>query len=505
MTHAAPQGIPEPLFVLEMANNHMGSLAHGRRVVRALRDAVADTGVPVAVKLQYRDLDTFIHPAYRDRHDLKYVKRFSETRLSPDELGQLTAEIRDCGFIAVCTPFDEPSVDLLEAHGHDIVKVASCSFTDWPLLERVARSDRPVIASTAGAGVEDIDRVVSFLDHRKKDFALMACVGEYPTADADLNLGQIDFLRARYPGVRIGFSTHETPDRTVPVQIAVAKGATLFEKHVGLPTEAYALNAYSADPPQVARWLAAAREAYLLCGTSDARVPPTERERSSLRSLRRGVFARRAIRRGERIGAQDVFMAFPAAEKQLTANDWGKYMHFTARADIPVSGPVLAADTEARDVRERVYHIAQQVKRVLEEGHIVVPGETELEISHHYGLERFDEVGMTMITVVNREYCKKLIVVLPGQAHPEQLHKQKEETFHILHGEAHITLDGEERRCGVGEVVTVARGVRHAFRSETGAVFEEISSTHHTNDSYYTDPAIQANPNRKTFLTYWMG
>lgn len=499
------EGIAEPLFILEMANNHMGSLGHGRRVIRAMRDAVATADLPLAVKLQYRDLDTFIHPAYRDRNDLKYIKRFSETRLSADELGQLTAEIKACGFVSVCTPFDEPSVDLLEAHGHDVIKIASCSFTDWPLLERVARTDKPVIASTAGAGVEDIDRVVSFLEHRGKAFALMACVGEYPTADADLNLGQIDFLRARYPGVRIGYSTHEDPARTAPVQIAVAKGATLFEKHVGLPTEKLALNAYSADPPQVTRWLAAAKEAYLLCGRSRERVPPTEKEHSSLRSLRRGVFARRAIRNGEPIGKDDVFMAFPAAEKQVTANDWGKYVHFTARTDIAEAAPLMAADTEARDVRERVYHIAQQVKQVLEDGHIVVPGETELEISHHYGLDRFDEFGMTMITVVNRAYCKKLIVVLPGQAHPEQYHKKKEETFHILHGRADIALNGEERRHGPGDVVTVAPGVRHAFRSEHGAVFEEISSTHYKDDSFYTDPAIQANTSRKTFLTYWMG
>jgi sialic acid synthase SpsE/quercetin dioxygenase-like cupin family protein len=498
-------GIAEPLFILEMANNHMGSLAHGRRIVRALRDAVGTAGLPLGIKLQYRDLDTFIHPAYRDRHDLKYIKRFSETRLMPDELGQLTAEIKACGFVAVCTPFDEPSVDLLEAHGHDVVKIASCSFTDWPLLERVARTDRPVIASTAGAGVDEIDRVVSFLDHRRKAFALMACVAEYPTADADLNLGRIDFLRARYPGVRIGYSTHEDPERTAPVQIAIAKGATLFEKHVGLPTRAFGLNAYSADPAQVTAWLAAAREAYEMCGTSGERVPATDRERSSLRALRRGAFARRAIGSGEPIGQGDVFMAFPAAEKQVTANDWGKYMHFVARADIPEGAPIMAADTEARDVRERVYHIAQQVKRVLEEGHIVAPGETELEISHHYGLERFDEFGMTMITVVNREYCKKLIVVLPGQGHPEQYHRQKEETFHILHGRAEITLDGTRRSHAVGDVITVARGVRHAFRSETGAVFEEISSTHYKDDSFYTDPAIQANPDRKTFLTYWMG
>jgi len=119
-------------------------------------------------------------------------------------------------------------------------------------------------------------------------------------------------------------------------------------------------------------------------------------------------------------------------------------------------------------------------------------------------MEHFKEFGLVMITVVNREYCKKLIVMLPGQTHPEQYHKQKEETFVILHGSMTLWLDGEQREANRGDVITVQRGVRHKFYSREGVVFEEISSTHYTNDSIYTDPAITANPRRKTMLTYWL-
>jgi len=128
----------------------------------------------------------------------------------------------------------------------------------------------------------------------------------------------------------------------------------------------------------------------------------------------------------------------------------------------------------------------------------------DLEISHHYGLERFDEVGLCMLTVVNRSYCKKLLMLLPGQHHPEQYHRQKEETFHVLHGEMTLCLDGVERSCRPGDVVTIEPGVRHAFRSAGGVIVEELSSTHFSNDSFYTDEAINANRDRKTLLSYWM-
>jgi quercetin dioxygenase-like cupin family protein len=166
---------------------------------------------------------------------------------------------------------------------------------------------------------------------------------------------------------------------------------------------------------------------------------------------------------------------------------------------------VLAGNTRRISTRETVYQIGRRVTALLKTGNIVVPGHAAMEISHHYGLERFEEFGITMLTVINREYCKKLIVVLPGQKHPPQYHELKEETFHVLHGTLSLSLDGQTRDYGPGEVAVVGRGVHHAFESAGGAVFEEISSTHHLADSYYLDPDIGRNPNRKTVLTYWLG
>lgn len=497
--------IPAPLMVLEMANNHMGDVAHGIELIRAFGEVCRDFPYSFAFKLQYRDLDTFIHPRARGRDDVPYVKRFSETRLSRADFDLLVNEMRANGFLTMATPFDEPSVDLIESQSLDFIKIASCSFTDWPLLERIVASDKPVIASTAGASLDDIDRVISFLTHRQKDFAVLHCVGEYPTPDDRLHLSQVDFLRARYSGVRIGFSTHEAPDHVDIVKIAAAKGVTLFEKHVGLPTARYPINAYSANPAQIRAWLEAAQLAWTICGVGDCRLPANPAETTSLRSLRRGVFAKHSILAGESIHSKDVYFAFPPEAGQFTANDWSKYSTFVATTDIQPDAPIVPENTQHEDRRAQVWSIAQRIKSLLDTSKIVVPGSADLEISHHYGLERFDETGLVLITVVNRGYCKKLLVSLPGQSHPEQYHERKEETFHVLYGEVHLTLDGAQRICHPGDVVTIEPGVRHTFFSPDGSVIEEISSTHFTNDSFYTDDSINKNRDRKTFLTYWMG
>ena len=265
----------KPLFTFEMANNHMGDVKHGVRLITELGQTVQRyPQFDFALKLQYRELDTFIAPAFRDRMDIKYVKRFQETRLTEEAFLDLVTAIRKHGFLAMCTPFDEASVERVVSHGYDIIKVASASMTDWPLLERIASTDQRLVMSTAGATWEEIDRTVSFFLHRNKDLTIMHCVGEYPTPDQRLQLNQIARLRERYPDVCVGYSTHEAPNNYDAVQIAIALGARVFEKHVGIATERYALNAYSANPEQIEHWLAAAARAYEMLGTSAGRPEP---------------------------------------------------------------------------------------------------------------------------------------------------------------------------------------------------------------------------------------
>ena len=494
-----------PLFIFEMANNHMGDVAHGIRIVRELREACAGFAFRFAVKLQYRHLPDFIHPDYRQRTDLKFVKRFSETALSWDDYRRIKDAIVENGFLSMCTPWDNLSVDKIVEHGYDFLKVPSCYLTDWPLAEKIATTKLPLVISTAGESFEDIDRIVSFYQHRDKQLAVMHCVGEYPTADDNLQLNQIELLQKRYAGVEIGYSTHESPDQCEAVMLAVAKGATLFEKHVGVPTENYSINAYSATPAQVRRWLEAARRAFAMCGVSGRRHGFSAAEQRTLGDLHRAVFARRAIQAGEVIALDDVFLSIPGTAGQLVGQDLSKYTEYRATRAYAVNEAILRAEVEVTDTRSVIHGIVRDAKAMLKTSGAIVPAQLELEVSHHYGIERFREFGTTTITVVNREaYCKRVILILPGQAHPEQWHKLKDETYHLLHGEIELTLDGVRRTVTKNEVVVIPRGVKHAFASAAGAVIEEISSAYAQSDSYYTDPRIGENPNRKTYVTNWM-
>jgi sialic acid synthase SpsE/mannose-6-phosphate isomerase-like protein (cupin superfamily) len=494
-----------PLFVYEMANNHMGDVEHGIRIVRELK--AASDGFPFAfcVKLQYRDIATCIHPDYRNRFDLKYVKRFSETHLKWDQYRKLKDAIVEAGFLSMCTPWDETSVDMIVQHGFDFMKIPSCYVSDWPLLERIAQYNLPIIASTAGEPLEEVDRVVSFFKHRDKTLSIMHCVGEYPAPDEHLHLGQILLLKKRYPELEVGYSTHEHPDNFEAVKIALAMGATIFEKHVGVPTDEYAINAYSATPAQVRLWLQSAADAANMIGDPEKRYPAPAGEQAALRDLARGAFVKSPVSKGETIQPAHVFFAMPNGKGQLVAQDFSKYSEYVALNDIPANGAIMQDAVSARNTRELVHKIVSDVKSLIRKSKVQVPGQCDLEISHHYGLEKFRECGITAITVVNREYCKRLMVVLPGQKHPEQWHNQKDETYHILYGDVTVELDGKKSTHKSNDVITIAHGIKHSFWTSHGAIIEEVSSSYSMNDSFYTDSAIMANPNRKTFVTYWIG
>ena len=492
------------LIIFEMANNHSGDVEHGKNIIRRYAEIARKfPGFRCAIKFQYRDIPSFIHPEYHQRFDLKYVKRFSETALPESAFIEMKKTADECGLLTACTPFDEVSVDRVKAHGFDFLKVASCSFTDWPLLEKVAAAGKPVIISTAGAELEDINNVTSFFEHRQIPFALMHCVGAYPTPDEELEMNQIDYFHELYPGLPVGFSTHEAPDNLEAVMIAVAKGAVILERHIGLPTEKYSLNAYSSTPEQTEKWLAAAERAYAMCGVKGVRRAVSEKERADLQGLQRGVYLKKAVAPGTLITAEDLFFAIPCQPGQLRANELSKYLKLTAKHELAADSPVRSGDVVIENCRESVLKIIRELCSLLSRSGVPLMNRMNLELSHHYGLDNFSRCGCSIITCVNREYCKKILALLPGQYNPTHTHKQKEETFHVLYGEVVLELDGVSKVYHAGDLVVVERGVAHSFGSETGGVMEEISTTHFKDDSFYDDPEIKPAEQRKTYMTFY--
>ena len=107
-------------------------------------------------------MDAFIHPEYRGNTELRYVKKTEDTRLSRDHFARLVEEIRNVSCLPMATPFDEASVDLCVEFNMPLIKIASSDMNDWVLIEKIASTRRPVIASSDGASEKDLDDLVRF-------------------------------------------------------------------------------------------------------------------------------------------------------------------------------------------------------------------------------------------------------------------------------------------------------------------------------------------------------
>ena len=286
------------------------------------------------------------------------------------------------------------------------------------------------------------------------------------------------------------------------VKVAVAKGATILERHVGIETETIKLNKYSINPEQVDEWVRSALAAKEIGGAKDLDKPiGKKRDCGITLPCKRGVYAVRDIEKGETIRREDVFFAMPCADGQVSSGEFGQYRSvWKASKDYPREAPIF--EHFQQDTIHDIRNIIHDAKGMLYEAGIELGPQFDIQLSRHYGINKFRETGAILINLVNRQYCKKLVIVLPGQRHPNHRHAVKEETFQLLWGELELNLNGQIVNMKPGDMLLIEPEVWHSFLTRSGAIFGGYSTTHIKGNSYYEDPAIKsADPmERKTVL-----
>ena len=313
----------EDLFVLELANNHWGDVEKGKKIITDFSRIIRFNNVKAAIKFQFRDVENFIHRDFKDRTDIRYIKKTIATKMNEKQYGILVDEVRKAGCITMSTPFDEKSVDTCMNLGVQIIKIASSDINDWVLIEKIAKTRKPVIVSTGGSTVKDIDDIVRFFENRNIPLAINHCVSKYPSEKDELELNQIDFLKNRYPNHIIGFSTHEYNDNIeIPMYMAYAKGARTFERHIDIDYPGTTVSDYCSRPQDIDRWIKAYHTAQKICGVPAGYKKMTDsREKEYLDSLVRGVYAKQNFKAGDIIHDENVYLAVPLQKGQISCRE----------------------------------------------------------------------------------------------------------------------------------------------------------------------------------------
>ena len=313
----------ENLFVLELANNHWGQVERGLKIIDEFANVVRFNSVKAALKLQFRDVDNFIHPDFADNEELRYVDKTRRTKLDWADFGRMVKAVKQSGMKTMATPFDEASVQKCREFDLDYVKIASSDIKDWFLIEEIAKLGKPVIASSGGSSLKDLDDLVKFFANRNIPFALNHCVSLYPSEDNELELNQIDFLKDRYPDIVIGFSSHEYHSWDASMLIAYGKGARTFERHIDIDYQDVPVSKYCSLPEQIDTWFKAFKKAEEMCGGAGSQKREvSKKETKYLEEWVRGVYAKFDLEAGKVLTQDDVFLAIPLQKGQISCREF---------------------------------------------------------------------------------------------------------------------------------------------------------------------------------------
>ena len=289
-----------PFIIAEMSGNHNQSLERALAIV----DAAADAGVD-AVKIQTYTADTMTIDIdtgeffISDKDSLwkgETLYHLYEKAHTPWEWHKAIFErCKERGIVGFSTPFDDTSVDFLEDLGVPCYKIASFENVDLPLIRKVARTGKPIIASTGMTSVAELsDLVQTVRENGCTDLTLLKCTSSYPASPEGTNLRTIPHMRELF-GCAVGLSDH-----TLGIGAAVASvalGATVIEKHFTLSRAEGGVDAtFSLEPAEMAQLVRECRTAALAVGTVS--YERAEQEQKSLQ-FRRSLYVVEDMKAGD--------------------------------------------------------------------------------------------------------------------------------------------------------------------------------------------------------------
>jgi pseudaminic acid synthase len=306
-------GSGNPVYIVaEVSANHNQDFEQAKRIVRAARQAGAD-----AVKLQTYTPDTITIRADRECFRIRggtlwdgrtlydlYAEASTPWEWQP-ELKVLCSEL---GLDFFSSAFDPSAVDFLEQIGVPVHKIASPELVDLPLIQRMARTGKPLILSTGMASLEEIEEAISAARSAEaKQIMLLRCTSSYPAPPEEMNLLSIPDMIRRFD-VPVGLSDH-TPGIAASVA-AVALGASLIEKHLTMSrADGGPDSAFSLEPEEFKALVEAVRSAERSLGK--VQYGPTAHEVST-RAYRRSLFVVRSMKKGEIFSEHNVRSIRPA-------------------------------------------------------------------------------------------------------------------------------------------------------------------------------------------------
>jgi sialic acid synthase len=297
--------------IAEIGHNHQGDLDKAKQLI----DAAKECGVD-AVKVQKRANRSLYTREFYDQpydNEFSFGRTYGEHRealeLDPGEFRELQAYARDVGMTFFATAFDFESADFLAGLDVPAFKIASGDIRNTPLLRHVAGLGKPMILSTGGADLADVERAVGTVLPFNRQVCVLQCTAAYPCDTDDLNLKVITTLRERFPELVVGLSDHQ--NGIAMAVVAYMLGARVIEKHFTLNHAWKGTDHAFSLMPEGMRKLV--RDLQRVPGAlGDGVKRPLDIEEAPIRKMGKKLVAARDLDEGHLLTADDVAIKSPA-------------------------------------------------------------------------------------------------------------------------------------------------------------------------------------------------
>ena len=300
-----------PTYVIaEVGHNHQGKLETAKEMFRQAQSC----GVS-AVKLQKRDNRTLFTKAAFDKpyeNENSFGATYGEHRealeFGREEYAELKGYAAELGLDFFATAFDIRSADFLEALGMPAYKIASADLRNLPLLRHVAAFGKPVLVSTGGGTMEDVERAYDTVMAINTQLCIMQCTCGYPVEFDELNLRAIETFRQRFPDIVVGYSGHDN-GIAMPV-VSYVLGARVIEKHFTLNRAMKGTdNVFSLEPVGMRKMTRDLERARLSLGDGKKVVFPSEE--GPVLKMGKKLVAARNLQAGHTLSSDDIAVKSP--------------------------------------------------------------------------------------------------------------------------------------------------------------------------------------------------
>ena len=299
------------LIVAEISANHNNNFNTVKKLINSAKKSGADL-----IKIQTYTADTLTIKSNRKDFQIKKKNPWSKSKNfwtlynKAETSKELTAKIfrysRSIGIEIFSSPFDINAVDFLEKLNCPAYKIPSPEITHIPMIERVAKTKKPIILSLGLSNVEDIELALKTIKKNGNNkIILLQCVSSYPAPINEQNIKSILEIKKKFKTLS-GLSDH-TKGYVAPVS-AVVMGAKLIEKHFNILNNKTVDSFFSSNEKEFKKMSENIRLAEASLGNGKIEISKSSKENYN---TRRSIYVSKNISNGDTISEKNIKIVRP--------------------------------------------------------------------------------------------------------------------------------------------------------------------------------------------------